>query len=549
MKKILAAIGILILIVPTALAILFYNNILIEESLKERLLRAEVTDEYGTLYEYTSESGGDDKTVFDILRSFSSLSERSMSKKSDLVKLFDDSSLSDQNPKCSRFYVKYRTNHAEYSVELFITDKERNGSYIAYLAIDEDNVVCFDDIAKKKLLTCKFTYSIYNNSPIPTLTVGDRIIKYSTASWRVQTANGEFVDVPCDDGASASLDDFTSQFAFSVKPDAASVRVRDENDSELYNADLSAFGGFTLARSGKLTVDVTAFWYQKSDRSYYGTVTYTYTTYFAAEPRFELNLYEAQPGGTLLLSCINIPASAEISARIGERPVNLYRDGENVYAFVAFSYDTAPGSYTVEVTVGDSVHKIPVTVTEKKFSTTAQIPLNMMPADRLSAATTEDAVKEYRDLLTAIGSTKSGELTYDGSLLDYQMSFVLYKGYGLYIPYEADNKTLRNDGVLFTARAGSSVQSMGAGTVAAVGECAYLGKYVVIDHGYGLRTWYPSLDTVDVKAGDAVEKNGKLGTTGTGGISPNGTMLVMVTVDDIPVTPYVFWEGARMFAK
>ena len=131
MKKILAAIGILILIVPPALAILFYNNILIEESLKERLLRAEVTDEYGTLYEYTSESGGDDKTVFDILRSFSSLSERSMSKKSDLVKLFDDSSLSAQNPKCSRFYVKYRTNHAEYSVELFITDKERNGSYIA----------------------------------------------------------------------------------------------------------------------------------------------------------------------------------------------------------------------------------------------------------------------------------------------------------------------------------------------------------------------------------------------------------------------------------
>ena len=549
MKKILAAIGILVLIVPTALAILFYNSILTEESLKERLLRVEVTDEHGASYEYSAESGDEESIAFDTLRSFSTLSERSMSKKSDLIKLFENSSLADDNPKCSRFFLKYTTNHGEYSVELFIVDKERNGSYVAYLAVDEDNVVCFDDVTRKRLLNCKFTYSIYNNSPIPTLTVGDRIVKHSTASWKVQTANGEFVDVPCENGAAFELEGFSSQFAFSIKPDAASVRVRDENDTELYNADLSAFGSFTLARSGMLTVDVTAFWYQKSDRSYHGTVTYTYSTYFTADARFELNAYDTQPGGTLLLSCINIPQSATVSARIGDRPINLYRNGENVYAFVAFSYDTAPGAYPINVTVGDKVHTLTVTVNEKKFSTTAQIPLSMMPADRLSAATADTAVTEYKDLLKAIGAAKSGELMYDGTLLDYQMSFVLYKGYGLYIPFEAENKTLRNDGVLFTARTGSSVQSMAAGTVAAVGECAYLGKYVVVDHGYGLRTWYTSLDTVDVKVGDAVEKNGKLATTGTGGISPTGSMLVMVTVDDIPVTPYVFWEGARMFAK
>lgn len=549
MKKILAVIGIIVLVVPTALAILFYNNILVEESLRERLLRVEVTDENGALYEYTSESSDQEKDVFEVLRSFSSVSEKSMSSKSDLVKLFENSSLSDENPKCSRFYVKYTTNHGEYAVELFIVDKERNGSYIAYLAISEDNVVCFDDVAKKKLLTCKFTYSIYNNSPIPTITVGDRIVKYSSASWKVQTANGEFVEVPCNNGSAVELESFNSQFSFSVKPDASSVRIRDANDSELYNGDLSAFGSFTLARSGMLTVDVTAFWYQKSDRDYYGTVTYTYTAYFAAEARFELNAYETQPGGTLLLSCINIPTSEQIGAKIGDRAVSLYRNGENVYAFVAFPYDTAPGSYSLDITVGDKVHKIAFTVTEKKFSTTAQIPLSMMSADRLSAAAGETAVTEYRDLLLQVGAMKSGELAYDGTLLDYQMSFVLYKGYGLYIPYEAENKTLRNDGVFFTARAGSEVPSMAAGTVVAVGECAYLGKYVVIDHGYGLRSWYTSLDTVDVKVGDVVEKNGKLATSGQGGISPTGSMLVMVTVDDIPVSPYAFWEGARMFAK
>lgn len=549
MKKLLAVIGIIILALPTALAIFFYNGILTEESLRERLLRVEVTDEYGTPYEYTAESAGDEKNTFDVLRTFSMVSEKSMSKKSDLVRLLENSSLSSDSPKCSRFFIKYYTNHAEYSVELFILDKESNGNYIAYLAIDEDNVVCFDDVAKKKLLTCRFTYSIYNNSPIPTLTVGDRLIRNSSASWKVQTANGEFVDVPGGEPMKYEFESFDSQFSFSIKPDTASIRVRDENDSELYNADLSAFGSFTLARSGVLTVEVTAFWYQKSDRSYYGSVTYTYTAYFAAEARFELNAYEAQPGGTLLLSCINIPEATNISAKIGDRAINLYRSGENVHAFVAFPYDTAPGSYTIEVTAGNKTHNIALTVTEKKFSTTAQIPLSSMPADRLSAATAETALTEYRDLLKAIGATKSGNVTYDGSLLDYQMSFVLYKGYGLYVPYEADNKTLRNDGVFFTARAGSDVPSMGTGTVAAVGECAYLGKYVVVDHGYGLRTWYTSLDAVNVKVGDSVEKGGKLATSGTGGISPSGSLLVIVTVDDVPVSPYAFWEGARLFAK
>ena len=549
MKKILAVIGILILLVPTALSIMFYNSILVEESLRERLLRVEVTDEHGTLYEYTSEANDKMKTVFETLRSFSTVTERSMSKKSDLVSLFENSKLSDDNPRCSRFYIKYYTNHNEYSVELFITDKEKNGNYIAYLAIDDENVVCFDDVAKKKLLTCKFTYSIYDNSPIPTLTVGDRLVRYSTASWKVQTANGEYVDVLCNDGAIVDLEDFDKQFNFSLKPDSATVRVRDMNDSELYNGDISAFDGFTLLNSGKLTIDVNAFWYQKSDLDYYGTVTYTYTAFFTADARFELNAYDVQPGGTLLLSCLNIPTSAQISAKIKDRAITLHRNGENVYAFVAFPYDMVPGDYSIDITVGEKTNKIAITVSDKKFSTTAQIPLNMMSAERLSATASETAVNEYRELLKSVAATKSGEFRYDGNLLDYQLSFALYKGYGLYVPYEANNVTLRNDGVLFTARAGSAVPSMGAGTVLTVGECAYLGKYVVVDHGYGLRTWYASLDTVDVMVGDTVEKGGKLATTGTGGISPTGSMLVFVTVDDIPVSPYSFWEGARMFEK
>jgi septal ring factor EnvC (AmiA/AmiB activator) len=90
---------------------------------------------------------------------------------------------------------------------------------------------------------------------------------------------------------------------------------------------------------------------------------------------------------------------------------------------------------------------------------------------------------------------------------------------------------------------------MGAGTVAAVGECAYLGKYMVIDHGYGLRTWYTALGDISVNVGDSVDKGTVIAKSGIGGISPDGTMLVMITLDEIPVSPYAFWEESRSFAR
>ena len=61
---------------------------------------------------------------------------------------------------------------------------------------------------------------------------------------------------------------------------------------------------------------------------------------------------------------------------------------------------------------------------------------------------------------------------------------------------------------------GESVLAMQTGAVALVGESENLGKFVVIDHGCGLRTWYTNLSFTNVEQGDILLAGQSVGKTG-----------------------------------
>ena len=82
-----------------------------------------------------------------------------------------------------------------------------------------------------------------------------------------------------------------------------------------------------------------------------------------------------------------------------------------------------------------------------------------------------------------------------------------------------------------------SVPSLNGGTVISAGFCQRLGNYVIVDHGFGLRTWYCLLSSVDVTVGDVLAKGQSVGKCGTAGpISASG-FLLMCTVTDVIVDP------------
>jgi murein DD-endopeptidase MepM/ murein hydrolase activator NlpD len=51
------------------------------------------------------------------------------------------------------------------------------------------------------------------------------------------------------------------------------------------------------------------------------------------------------------------------------------------------------------------------------------------------------------------------------------------------------------------------------------GNLQLTGGTIVIEHGYGLKSWYYHMNSIDVKAGDIVAQNQIIGTVGSTGFS------------------------------
>ena len=145
---------------------------------------------------------------------------------------------------------------------------------------------------------------------------------------------------------------------------------------------------------------------------------------------------------------------------------------------------------------------------------------------------------EQVDVPKLIGMTEE-EL--DKYYEDYLDTYCLEKphlGYGhRRIPNNGD-AAFRLDGVDYKISAGLDVPAISAGKVVYTGYDELLGKFVVVDHGLGLKTWYCHLGDIVTTTGVMVAKGDTVGKTGrTGYINHDGVYLI-TTVMDVPVSPY-----------
>jgi murein DD-endopeptidase MepM/ murein hydrolase activator NlpD len=89
----------------------------------------------------------------------------------------------------------------------------------------------------------------------------------------------------------------------------------------------------------------------------------------------------------------------------------------------------------------------------------------------------------------------------------------------------------------------SPVPAANSGVVAFTGPLTIYGNTVIVDHGLGLQTLYAHLSSIDVKAGEAVEKGHVLGHSGATGLAVGDHLHFEVLVSGVSVTPVEWWDG------
>lgn len=97
-------------------------------------------------------------------------------------------------------------------------------------------------------------------------------------------------------------------------------------------------------------------------------------------------------------------------------------------------------------------------------------------------------------------------------------------------------KKLHN-GVDLKVPEGTPVMAAQSGTVATAKEDRFNGKYIVIDHGYGVRTSYCHMSQLDVKEGDEVERGAGIGLSGNTGRSTGAHLHFTLHVGSDTVDP------------
>lgn len=116
----------------------------------------------------------------------------------------------------------------------------------------------------------------------------------------------------------------------------------------------------------------------------------------------------------------------------------------------------------------------------------------------------------------------------------------LLSGYGMRIhPVHKIRKM--HAGIDFTAPQGTAIQATGKGKVVVVKNSKRgYGKHVIIDHGYGYKTLYGHMYTINVSVGDAVVKGQQIGVVGSTGTSTAPHCHYEVRYNDRAINPIDF---------
>ena len=92
---------------------------------------------------------------------------------------------------------------------------------------------------------------------------------------------------------------------------------------------------------------------------------------------------------------------------------------------------------------------------------------------------------------------------------------------------ESSSHTLQGVEYTVTDSSSLSITALNSGTVLSTGNCAYLGNFVIIEHGMGLRTVYGHLSSISVQKGDNVAKDQVIGKSGRlTDTSENGVLIM-----------------------
>lgn len=393
-----------------------------------------------------------------------------------------------------------------------------------------------------KFIKMPYAIELYKKASAPTLLShsNEVIIPHSSSFTFVLGNQEQSTNLPTSNEIHTYYTSDTSSFEFSTVPTLCTVKAF-VNGKLVFDGMLDELKNASIFKTSSVFYNVTAVWVNDSKASYFGQIDYQFYLEYANAPFFEINRTSLEAGEFLLVTANNIQDTDEIVCTLSNGSTishKFFEKGEVHYALLPFDKALSGGNYTLSISCRETKQDFNLKISERDRSASSKV-------YEPDVALNEGMLSDMTNLISSIGKSYSEKSFGSDNFINYETSYgdeiYFNLGFGRVRSYTS-GLDFEMVGIEFTASVGVDVHVINNGIVCASGEDAVLGKYIVVDHGYGLKSWYCNISEAVCSVGDEVKKDDVIAKTGKSAFYGYGGLYLMTTVLDTPVSPYAIYE-------
>lgn len=326
----------------------------------------------------------------------------------------------------------------------------------------------------------------------------------------------------------------TLKLSHSLAPTAVSLNIS-LNGKTLWSGPADELSSFKPETGGDFTAIVTS---EYSSGYYRGTVaSKAILKYPATAIDFSIEGNSTYPGELVVLKAKGVTSADSITFKsdIDFTP-RFFPSGDDYIALMPVSYFTSLGEHYISLASGETAEKFSIKVNDKKFQ------IQNLTVDSTTSSQTIESQKaneEYEKAIAPIRKVAHNTAYWQGTPFVWPVGkdARVTTEFGMIRYVNGKATSVRHGAIDFAVPLGTPVKATNNGVVLYSGFLQLTGNTVVVEHGYGLKSWHYHMDTRNVKTNDTIKAGDILGTVGTTGFSTGPHLHFGFSVNNVFVNP------------
>lgn len=260
----------------------------------------------------------------------------------------------------------------------------------------------------------------------------------------------------------------------------------------------------------------------------------------AAAPSVELSTNAPIVGETMTIHVKNAK-SASAATSLGFVP-QFFAKGDEMIALLPVAYTVTPGSYTLDVTADGKAFHYTLAVTDREFEKQY---LTVDETTTNNTAGSADANNEWTRRVEPLKPISDPKQYWSGPFISPiagEIKDKISTEYGSIRYTNGSQVASRHSGIDIAVKAGTPVLAVGNGRVQFADYLQLTGNTVVIEHGFGLKSLYYHMESLNVQEGDMVEQGQQVGAVGSTGFSTGPHCHLSMAVNNVFTNPWTLME-------